>query len=50
MVIDVKVGMLSLRDFRRLTLDKALPDRVAVEGVVHEEVIVVVVVVGVIVT
>jgi hypothetical protein len=50
MVIDVEVGRLGRGEFRRLSLDEALFDLVAVEGVVHEErcafVVVVVVVVG----
>ena len=50
LVIDVKVGKLGGREFRRLPFDEALPDLVAVEGVLHEEccelVVVVVVVVG----
>ena len=37
MVIDVKVGKLGWREFLGLSLDEALPDLVAVEGVVHEE-------------
>ena len=45
-----QAGRLGGREFRRLPLDEALPDLVAVEGVVHEEcyefVVVVVVVVG----
>ncbi len=49
MVIDVKVGRLGGREFRRLPLDEALPGLVAEEGVVYEECcdfVVVVVVVG----
>ena len=49
MVFDVNVGRLGCCEFRGLSLGEALPDLVALEGVVHEECcefLVVVVVVG----